>query len=221
MPGLPTIAAQRTKSTLLAFGAGLILVCIGAAAAGSLLFQLQGLTISSYSVAANGVSVGTAAFSQGATTVEPVALTSSNPGVASVPPSVPVIPPNDRVTFPVRGVMAGCTTIIVAHRGRSREKQIVVHPVNGAAAFSLTVPEQIVPLNGRLPGRVTTGTFGTAVVALSSNNPTVASVPSSVETERGTVSFRISGLHAGCAIISATVSGHTLRKTVQVVAIDG
>jgi hypothetical protein len=199
----------------------LVLVCVSVAAAGALLLQLESLTISSYSIASNGVTVATAAFNQGATAVEPVALTSSNPGVASVPSSVPVIPPNDRVTFPVRAVSAGCTTIIAAHKNRSFERRIVVHPSSNSSTFSLTVPDQIIPLATQLPGRVTTGIFGTASVALSSSNSHVAVVPSSVETVRGSMSFSISGRREGCAIISATIHGQTVRKTVQVVDIGG
>jgi hypothetical protein len=198
----------------------LSLVCI-ATGFGSLVIQLESLTISSYSIASNGVTVGTAGFSQGANAVESVALTSSNPAVASVPSSVPLIPPNDRVTFPVRGVAAGCTTIIAAHNSQSREKKIVVHPVNFTTTFSLAVPNQVVLLDGRSPGRVTTGAIGTALVSLSSSNSRVATVPSSVETVRGSASFSIAGRHEGCAIISATIRGQTVRKTVQVVDIGG
>jgi hypothetical protein len=198
----------------------LTLVCIGAAF-GSLVIQLESLAIASYSISSNGVTVGTAGFSGGATSVEPVAVTSSNPTVASVPTTVPLIPPNDRVTFPVRGLSAGCATIIAANRGRSRERRIVVHPANSGATFSLSVPDQIVVLGGQAPGKVTTGTFGTAVVTLSSNRPLIAAVPSRVETSRGSAAFNISGLREGCAIISATIGGRTVSKTVQVVDIGG
>jgi hypothetical protein len=197
----------------------LTLVCIGVAAAGSAVFQLEGLAISSYSIAANGVTVGTVAFNQAANAIEPVALTSSSPGVASVPSSVPVIPPNDRVTFPVRGVSAGCTTIIAAHKDISKEQKIVVHPVNGEASFSLTVPARFLIAGNRSQGRVTTATIESSAVGLSSSNPTVASVPSRVETARGTVSFSIAGLREGCAIISATIRGRTVSKTVRVAAL--
>jgi hypothetical protein len=201
-------------------GVALSLLCIGSGF-GSVVIQLESLAISSYSIAANGVTVGTAGFSEGANAVEPVALTSSNPAAASVPTSVPLIPPTDRVTFPVRGVAAGCTTIIAAHRGQSRERKIVVHPVNATTTFSLAVPDQVVLLDGHSSGRVSMRTTGTAVVSLSSSNSRVASIPTSVETVRGTASFSISGRHEGCAIISATVRGQTVRKTVQVVDIGG
>jgi hypothetical protein len=204
-----------------AAAAALILICIGAAF-GSVAIQLESLSVASYSIASNGVTIGTAGFSGGATAVEPVAVTSSNPAVASVPTSVPLIPPNDRVTFPVRGVSAGCATIIAASRGRSRERRIVVHPANSGATFSLTVPNQVVLLGGQSSGRVTTGIVGTALVRLSSSNPAVASVPSRVETARGSASFAIAGLHEGCAIISAAIRGQaTVSKTVQVVYVGG
>jgi hypothetical protein len=202
--------------------AGALILVFIAAAFGSLVIQLESLSIASYSISSNGVTIGTAGFSGGASSVEPLAVTSNNPAVASVPTSVPLIPPNDRVTFPVRGVSAGCATIIAAHRGRSRERRIVVHPANSGATFSLTVPDQIVILGGQSPGRVTTSMYGTALVALSSSNPAVASVPSRVETARRSAAFGISGLHEGCAIISATIRGQpTVSKTVQVVYIGG
>lgn len=216
-----TATGKSRLARIFAITTALILVCIVATAAASLLFQLESLTISSRSIAANGVTVATAAFNQGANAVMSVALTSSSPGVATVPSSVPVIPPNDRVTFPVRGVSAGCTAIIAAYKGRSREQKIVVHPTNSGATFSLTVSDQVVILGGQSPGRVTTGTFGTAPVSLSSSNPKVASVPASVEMVRGTASFGITGAHEGCAIISATIRGQTVRKTVRVVDIGG
>jgi hypothetical protein len=194
----------------------LSMVCIGTGF-GAVLIQLESLSISSYSILSNGVTVGTVAFSEGANAIESVALTSSNPGAASVPSSVPLIPPNDRVTFPVRGVAPGCTTIIAAHRSQSRERRIVVHPTNIGSTFSLAVANQVVPLDGYSPGRVTTGSAAAnALVSLSSSNSRVASVPSSVEAVRGNASFRISGRHEGCAIISATIRGATVSKTVQV-----
>ncbi len=190
---------------------------LGAAAAGTPSFELRGLAISSYSIAPSGVAVGTAAFNQAASTVEPVALTSSNPGVASVPPSVPVIPPNDRVTFPVRGVSAGCATIIVAHGGRSKERRMVIHPANSAAGFSLAVPDQILQAKKQVHGWVTTGSSSSGVIAFSSSNRRVVSVQANVQALGGTTSFRILPLQSGCAEISATLRGQTVRKTVQVV----
>jgi len=216
------IAAGKSRfARTVTVATSLILLCVVATAAASLLFQLESLTITSHSIAANGVTVATAAFNQAATAVMPVALTSSSPEVATVPSTVPVIPPNDRVTFPVRGVSAGCTAVIAAYKGRSREQKIVVHPTNSAAAFSFIVSDQPVILGGRSTAKVTNATVGTASVALSSSNARVASVPSTADVSRGNAAFSITGVHEGCAIISATIRGQTVRKTVRVVDIGG
>jgi hypothetical protein len=216
-----TATGKSQLTRIVATMTGLVFVCMVATAAVSLIFQLESLTISSHSIAADGVTVATAAFNKGANAVMPVALTSSSPAVATVPSSVPVIPPNDRVTFPVRGVSPGCTAIIAAYKGRSREQKIVVHPTNSLAAFSFTVSDQPVILGGQAPAKVANAGIGMPSVSLTSSNPRVASVPPSVELARGSVAFSISGLREGCAIISATIRGQTVRKTVRVVDIGG
>lgn len=201
------------------------LAAFAATAATSAVFRLQTVTVSSYSIAYKGGSSGTVVFNQAAPMIAPVALRSSSPEVAIVPNAIPVNAGSDRAVFPIKAGSAGCAVITGSFGGTSRDVYLVVHPAATSAPFTLTVPDQILPVGSHPNAKVSAGMFGSGNVSLSSSAPNVVSVPSTANMQRGTASFTMSTQRPGCAIISATMQSRsgasTVSKTVQVVDIGG
>lgn len=221
---LSTHSRRTHFATVAALAAGITLVSTGASGFSSVLFALQGLDLSTYSVVAGGVMSGTARLAQTTSMVGAiVAIRSSNAAVAAVPTSMPVPPGGDRTTFPVRGLTAGCADITATQGGSSRTRYMVVHP-SGTASFTLTVPENVLPYGGApVPGRVSLGMpgLGTSSVSLTSSNTSVVTVPATRPLVRGSASFSITMVGEGCATISARIGSNIVRKTVRAIYIGG
>jgi hypothetical protein len=154
-------------------------------------------------------SAGTVVTDVSATDGAVMSLSSSNPSVASVPPTVTVPPNGFAGTFTVTtvAVSAPTTAVITAtYNGDTRSATLTITPANaGVTLTGLTMSPSsvaggngtsgIVSLSGGAPA-------GGAVVALSSSNPGVASVPSSVTVGAGATQW-------GFTITTATVSTTT------------
>lgn len=166
------------------------------------LFSAPGsVSLSSLSLSPTSV-VGGAQSSTGTVTLSApaptggtqITLSSSNPTVASVPPSVTVAAGSTTATFMVTtGAVAAATTVTISatYAGATKSASLTVAPAPPPTATlsSLTLnPTSVVGgvqsstgtirLTGPAPA-------GGAQVALSSSNPTVASVPSSVTVVAG------------------------------------
>jgi len=183
--------------------------------------QSSGLTITSYVVPLRGAATGTITIDQASAGVVVVSLSSSNTRVIGVPTSIPVQPGATTATFVATGAGPGCAKVTATLGGRTRVRQVVVHPASTATTLTLNIPNQILPLGGTIASSVKLGPSALLLASLSSSNPAVASVPASVQLARGSGSFSLSARGEGCATITATAGGQTISKTVQVVDIGG
>jgi hypothetical protein len=122
---------------------------------------------------------------------------------------------------PLQGA-AGCAKVTAKLGETTRSRYVIVHPASDATTLTMTVPNQFLFLGGSAPASVSNGTGpGIATVSLSSSNPSIASVPPSVQLMRGTAAFTIATKAEGCATITATLGSQTVRRTVQVLYIPG
>ncbi|HEX6048668.1 MAG TPA: hypothetical protein VFZ21_05360 [Gemmatimonadaceae bacterium] len=183
--------------------------------------QISGLTITSYAVPLHGAAAGSVTIDQASAGVVVVSLSSSNTRVVGVPAGIPVQPRATTATFVATGAGPGCAKVTAALGGRTRVRHVVVHPVSTATTLTLNIPNQILPLGGTIASSVKLGPSALVSASLSSSNPAIASVPATVALTRGSGSFGISARAEGCATITATAGGQTIRKTVQVVYIGG
>lgn len=212
--------SRRTRlGVVVALMAGITLISAGASAFNSVMLELQALNLSAFSTSVGGVITGTARFTNPIPRVDSVSFGSSNQVAAIVSPSSRQIPQmSDHVTFQVRGRAAGCADIRAWHRGVSRTSYIVVHPTAGSTSLSLSVPDRILPWGGApATGSVTAAISALTPrsVSLTSSNTSVVTVPASSPLLRGSASFAITIVGAGCATISATVGDQTVIKTVR------
>ena len=217
--------SRKTRfAAVVALIGGVTLISAGASAFNSLRFEMAGLDLSAYSIAVGRAMSGTARLAQATPVVAIVSLRSSSPSVAAVPTTMPVMPNTDRTTFVIRGLTAGCADITATHAGRSRVRQMVVHPLQGTSSFSLTVPDKPLLLGAQPVNATVSG--GPAVMAsqsvfLTSSNTAVVTVPPSRQLVRGSASFPITVRGEGCAIISAQIDTLAVRKTVRSIYIGG
>lgn len=156
-----------------------------------------------------------------------VSLASSNPAVASVPASVTVAqgstisPP---FTINTTGVATNTTVTITASYGGSSASATLTVRVAGPGQVMLSKPSvisglsltgNVVVLNGQAPA-------GGTVVSLSSSNPTVAAVPSTVTVPAGSRTSAAFTIVAGFVTtatpvtITATFSSATATAAVTV-----
>lgn len=213
-----------TRSSILVrrvVAAGSALVLTAGVGAAYVAPQISGLTITNYAVPLQGAAAGTITIDQASAVVVPVSLSSSNTRVVGVPATIPVQPRSTTATFVATGAGPGCAKVTATLGGRTRMQHVVVHPASTATTLTLNIPNQILPLGGTVASSVKVGPSALVSASLSSSNPSVASVPPSVPLTRGSGSFGISARAEGCATITATAGGQTIRKTVQVVYIGG
>lgn len=215
-----------------------VVAAFGLLATGAKLYvaALSTFKIGAYSIVAGSAASGTVTLTGvGKGGVPVVTFSSSNSAVASVPASK-AVSMYGTATVPVNGLKAGCARITASYGGNSRFDDIVVHPVSTTSGLSISVPEQYVLLGGTSQGSVTTAlklgdptrpesggtlTLQRASILLSSSNPAVAKVPSSVTQVTTSTSFPITGTGEGCAIITATVGSSSVSKTVRVIYVGG
>ncbi|MDF2770727.1 MAG: hypothetical protein K0S86_220 [Geminicoccaceae bacterium] len=211
--------SSRLARRIVAVGsATLLAAAVGAAYVAP---QISGLTITSYAVPLRGAAAGTITIDQASAGVVVVSLSSSNTRVIGVPTSIPVQPRATTATFAATGAGPGCAKVTATLGGRTRVQQVVVHPASTATTLTLNIPNQILPLGGTIASSVKLGPSALLSASLTSSNPSVASVPATVQLARGSGSFSISARAEGCATITATAAGQTVSKTVQVVYIGG
>lgn len=159
-----------------------------------------------------------------------VALTSSNPSTAAVPATVTVPPGATSVSFQVTTASvtaATSVTISATYGGTTRSATLAVNPASATPPALSAVSLSPASITG---GAVSTANnillsgpapSGGAAIALSSSNPSVASVPASILVPAGssTVNFTISTSSVTGStpvVISATYAGATRTATLSV-----
>jgi hypothetical protein len=149
-----------------------------------------------------------------------VVISSSNPPVAKVPATIPVPTNATFVTFQVTGQAVGQTNLTAAFGGQTVAAIVTVAPLP-VLTGQLTLNPAAIFVNASSTGSITlTGPAPSTglVVTLSSNNPGVAGVAASVAVPAGSASasFNITGVAAGSATITATLSGASLQALITV-----
>ena len=197
--------------------------------------ELSNFSVASYGLTAGSKTSATATLiSMPKSPIPVVAFTSSNASVAQVPLSK-LASSNGTVVIDVTGVAPGCAQIKASYGGRNRIDDVVVHPAAATTAFTMKVPDQVLPYPGLSDGSLTktvslssdspvgrgTLTINRAVWRLSSSNTSVVTVPDSVTQISTTTTFKISGKGEGCATITARLGTASVSKTVMTRYIGG
>jgi uncharacterized repeat protein (TIGR03803 family) len=155
---------------------------------------LSSLTLNPTSVTGGGASQGTVTLSGPAGTGGAVVTLSSNSGAASVPASVTVPAGNTTASFAVatQTVTSVTTAVITATLGSSSQQAtLTITPASAVTLSSLTLNPTSVRGGSTSQGTVTLSgqaPSGGAVVTLSSNNISVATVPTSLTVPAGKTS---------------------------------
>ena len=151
-------------------------------------------------------SAGTVVTDVSATDGAVMSLSSSNPAVASVPPTTTVPPNGFAGTFEVTTSAVSVTTtatITATYNGDSRSATLTITPAGaGVTLNSVTISPSSVTGGNNTSGFVSLSAAapaGGAVVALSSSDPAVASLPSSVTVGAGSTAW-------GFTVTTSTVS---------------
>lgn len=198
--------------------------------------------LSDFSVASYGLSTGSKTSATATLTsmtkspIPVVSFTSSNPSVAQVPLSR-LASSTGMVVIDVTGVAPGCATIKASYGGRNRSDDVVVHPAATSTAFTMKVPDQVLPFPGLSDGSltktlslsspdrnsVTSGslTLAPSVWRMSSSNTSIVTVPDSVIQVSTSTPFKITGKGEGCATITARLGTQSVSKTVMTRYIGG
>lgn len=181
---------------------------------------VSSLTLNPTSVASGSVATGTVVLNSAPANGALVSLASSNSSIASVPATVAVAPGSSSATFSVSTVYIGATTSVTISAtlgGATRNATLTVlqPPVTLA---SVTANPPTVGGSNPSTGTVTlsgAAASGGAVVALSSNQPSVASVPATVTVPAGATSatFPITTV-AVSAPTSVTLSANYVGGTI-------
>ena len=194
--------------------------------------------LSNFSVAAYGLTAGATTSATATLTsltrspVPVVAFKSSNPSVAQVPLSK--LASSGTVVIDVSGVAPGCAQITASYGGRNRTDDVVVHPASTTTAFTMKVPDQVLPYPGvsdgtltktltlSSPDRTAAGTVTTIPTywKLSSSNTSIVTVTDSVKALTS-ATFKIAGRGEGCATITARLGTASVSKTVMTRYIGG
>jgi hypothetical protein len=196
--------------------------------------ELSSFSVASYGLTAGSTTSATATLiSLSRSPVPVIAFKSSNPSVAQVPLSK--LASTGTVVIDVTAVAPGCAQITASYGGRARTDDVVVHPASTTTAFTMKVPDQVLPYPGLSDGTLTrTLTFtspdrttapGTITVIptywkLSSSNTSIVTVPDSVKVSTS-ATFKIAGRGEGCATITARLGTASVSKTVMTRYIGG
>ncbi len=191
---------------------------------------LGSLDVNPSTVVGGNGSSGTIVMSSGPATDTAISLSSSNPAVASVPATATVPANSFTGGFIVStSAVAASTTVVItaSYNGDSRTATLTVTPA-GAPTVSL---QSVTASPSSVSGGSPTSAFvllsgapeSDAVVALSSSNPAVVSIPASVTVAAGTTArgFTVNTTSVSVdttATISATFNGVTRTATVTVTA---
>ena len=158
----------------------------------------SGITVSSVtlnptSVASGSASTGRVTLSSAPANGAVVALSSANPSIASVPATVAIAPGSNTATFSVSTVYISSTTSVAisASLGGSTRSASLTVLQPAVTLASLTANPPTVGGSNNSTGTVTLSgpaVTGGAVVALSSNQTSVATVPTTVTVPAGATS---------------------------------
>jgi len=178
--------------------------------------SLSAVSVNPSSVVGGNTSQGTVTLTSGTPTGGAVvSLSSSNSAVAAVPATVTVAAGTTSATFPITTKTVTASTALTisgTFGGVSRTAALTVNPAAaGPSLFSVTVNPASVGGGAPATGTVTLTTaapISGAIVALSSSNATVASVPASVTVAAGALSAHFAiGTTGVTASTSVTISG--------------
>jgi len=172
--------------------------------------QLSTIDLNPTTVEGGGQSAGTVVTDVSATDGAVISLSSSNPAVASVPATT-TVPPNGfagNFTVTTSAVSATTTaTITATYNGSTRSATLTITPAGaGVTLNSVTISPSSVAGGTNTSGFVSLSAgapAGGAVVALSSSDPAVASLPSSVTVGAGSTA---SGFTVATSAVSTTRS---------------
>lgn len=196
--------------------------------------ELSNFSVASYGLTAGSKTSATATLlSMPKSPMPSVAFKSSNTAVAQVPLSK-LASSTGTVVIDVTGVAPGCAQITASYGGRTRTDDVVVHPTSATTAFTMKVPDQVLPFPGlsdatltktltiTSPDRTAAGTVTTIPTAwkLSSSNTSIVTVPDSVKALTS-ATFKITGKGEGCATITARLGTASVSKTVMTRYIGG
>jgi hypothetical protein len=181
------------------------------------------LRLAKHQINAGSGTSGTATLTATSAATTVVNFSSYNTAVATVPTAMPIPPGGSQATVPIIAGSPGCTMIIASYNVQTSPEYLAVSPVPATSAFTLTIPDGMLPAPGNFTGRIALANqFATARVTLTSSNPAALAVPPTVETARGIATFRISTSYGeGCVKITATIGSQSVSKYVQVVVYGG
>jgi hypothetical protein len=192
--------------------------------------QLSTIDLNPTTVEGGTSSAGTVVTDVSATDGAVISLSSSNPAVASVPPTTTVPPNGFAGTFEVTTSAVSATTtatITATYNGSSRSATLTITPAGaGVTLNSVTISPSSVAGGNNTSGFVSLSAgapAGGAVVALSSSDPAVASLPSSVTVGAGSTAWGFTVVTSAVSTtrsltISATYNGITRTAALTVTA---
>ncbi len=188
--------------------------------------SIASLTLNPASVASGGASTGTVTLNAVATNGAVLTLSSSNTAAATVPATVTVAPGASTATFPVSAKFVSSSTNVTISGtlgGVTQNSTLTVTPP-AATLQSVSVSPATVGGSLAATGTVTLSAAapaGGAVVALSSNTPSSASVPSTIIVSAGSTiaNFTVTTYPVVSAVtvsLSAGYAGATLNTNLRV-----
>ena len=198
-------------------------IAVSLCAAKWVMSDLSNVTLGQSQIAVGSGTSATATVSPASAAVQVMKFTSSNTAVATVAASIPIPPGAGQATAPVIAQGPGCAMITATFNGRTRFHDLVVQPAAGRASFTMTVPNPFLAAPGNHTGKITLGhPSATGRISLVSSNPTLVTVPATVETVRGVAQFTISAIGSNaCASITATMGTQSVKKFVMARYIGG
>ncbi len=173
--------------------------------------QLSTLDLNPSTVAGGTQSAGTAITDVAATDGGTVTLSSSNPAVASVPATATIAPNGFTATFAVTTSPVASNTSVTITASFNGSTRTAILTVTGGTQAGPSLQSVTMSPSSVTGGDPTSGFVslsgaapaGGALVSLSSSNPAVVSVPSSVTVGSGSTAW---GFNATTAAVSSTTS---------------
>jgi hypothetical protein len=189
-------------------------------------FQITSFTLLANGVVAGSPTRGTVTFPYPAPVAQTIRPSSDNAQVAAVSlPSTAIAAGATSAGFSITtaGSTGGCTTIRVPNEHGLVDfvfRRLIVHPASDPDPFLTLVTRDDVSFMapGAHTATIRMTTARPTTVALTSSDPTVATVPASVTVPPGApgiAQFTMTALRTGCPTISATGRGTTVRRTVS------
>ena len=181
--------------------------------------SVSSLAVNPTSIASGSPVVGTVTLNQMAPQGAVVLLASANPAIATVPSTVVVAPGSSSASFPVSTSYVASTTLVTISASlggvtQNASLQVLQPPVT---VSSFTFNPATVGGGNSSTGTVTLSgpaLAGGAVVTLTSNSPSVATVPASVTIPPGATSSNFAATtQALTSAVSVTVSARYVGQT--------